>query len=296
MYLIVGANGFLGAYFLKNLLAKGQEEIFATARNIETFGCQEKNIHWQPLHVENHTEVDGLARQLQGVMSELKVVYLAAYHHPDMVERHPHRAWHINVTAWAYFLNRFDGVRFLVYPSTDVVYGEGDVKTKFREDSALHPVNRYGKHKMAAECLATSYGHHVVRYPFLIGHSLVQHKKHFYDEILENLALGKEVKMFEDSYRSSLDFDTAARLTLQLIERDQGDTPQVLNVAGDTGLSKYDVGLMIAKKYGGRTDLIVPVSVREKLENFTTPRAATAIMDNSKVKALLGLEAIEIQI
>lgn len=34
MYLVIGANGFLGSYVLKNILEKTDDSIMATARDI----------------------------------------------------------------------------------------------------------------------------------------------------------------------------------------------------------------------------------------------------------------------
>ena len=40
--------------------------------------------------------------------------------------------------------------------------------------------------------------------------------------------------------------------------------------------------------------MIVPVSIRKKQENFETERAVSVLMDNSRIKQLLHLSAIDI--
>ena len=77
------------------------------------------------------------------------------------------------------------------------------------------------------------------------------------------------------------------------MERD--NVPQVLNVCGDEDLSKYDVGIMIAKKENLRSELVIPVSVeKSEQENFKTKRANSTLMDNKKLKSFLGLRKIDI--
>lgn len=295
MYLVIGANGYLGSYMLKAIMETTEENIIATARSIENVSTRDRRIQWKELDVENFNNVESFSDIITNISEPVKVIYLAAYHHPDMVEKNPQKAWNVNITSLSFFLNCMPKFDYFVYPSTDTVYGEGSLDKPFKEDSPLRPVNRYGKQKVLAEALVTGYGYNVVRYPFLIAPSLLKHKKHFYDVILETISAGKKMEMFSDSYRSSLDFATVAKLTVKLAER-KGNTPPVLNVSGDKPLSKYDVGLMIAKKHGINTDLIVPISAAEKNEYFEVPRAAATILDNSKIKEVLDISEIEINI
>lgn len=295
MYLVVGANGFLGAYFLKNLLQMTNEQILATARSIEKPCIQDDRIIWRALDIEDWAAVDRLADGLSS-QTPLNVVFLAAYHHPDQVEAHPRKAWNVNVTSLAYFLNAMPDMAYFLYPSTDTVYGEGGANLRFSEDSPLHPVNRYGRQKVVAESIVTGYDHHVVRYPFLIGPSLVPGRPHFYDRILEHLRHGEPVEMFEDSYRSTLSFDAVANLSLRLMALGSDCVPPVVNVAGDEALSKYDVGRRIAQAHGFDMSLVHPISVKHAQGIFGVPRASSAILDNQRLKKLLGLKSIRLRI
>ena len=206
MYLIVGANGFLGSYFIKEILEKKEDKILATARQISKVPNWGERVEWESLDVTDREAVKELAVRLKTEIENVKVVYLAAYHHPDQVEKNPKMAWDINITALAHFINAIGRVKCFFYPSTDSVYGEGGHGKRLSEDAPLHPANRYGRQKAVAEAIVTGYGYNVVRYPFLIAPSLLRHKKHFYDVIVETIKGGKPMEMFKDSYRSSLDF------------------------------------------------------------------------------------------
>jgi dTDP-4-dehydrorhamnose reductase len=286
-YLVVGGGGFLGSYFIDEL-KKSDHNIIATAQNIE--GLQDDAaLTWKRCNVTNREEVDTLLGEM---VEPYRVLYLAACHNPDVVQKNPQMAWDINITALSYFLNRANRADSFYYPSTDTVYGEGTETYAFKEEDALQPLNTYGKQKVLAEHLVTTYGHHVVRYPFLIGTSLSPRKKHFYDVIYETVAKGKPIEMFADSYRSTLSFRQAAELTLKLTELKQENVPQILNVAADAALSKYDVGLKIAKKYGLDPKLVVPITIQKAQGIFEAPRATTTLIDNKKLKEVLGLSAI----
>lgn len=294
MYVIVGANGFLGAYMQKKILELTEEDILALDMNIDQT-VSDNRVTWKQCDITDMEDIDSV-NVIMKQHQDNKVIYLAAYHHPDMVERNPRFAWNINITALSNFMNTVENVKCFFYPSTDSVYGDGDADYHFKEGDVLNPVNRYGRHKATAECLVTAYGYNVVRFPFLIAPSLLPYKKHFYDQIVETISNGKPMEMFADSLRSSLDFGTVAELVINLIENYSEDIPKILNVSGDDDLSKYDVGLMIAKKIGVSEDLIVPISASKTDGIFEAKRAKSTLLDNSEIKKCLGLKEIKIKL
>ncbi len=289
MYAVIGANGFLGSYVIKAILEETDEKILATARDLSRVNLNPR-VEWLGCDVQSEDSVDKLLGRLR-TEAPVKIVYLAAYHHPDKVEQNPELAWDVNVTCLSRFLNQSAFAEKLFYASTDSVYGESNDRYHFKECDALNPVNFYGHNKCAAESLTVHRGRNVVRFPFLISPSII-YKPHFYDVIAESIKAGKPIEMFEDSFRSSLSFENAGKLLLRLMERE--DVPQILNVCGDRALSKYDVGVMIADREGASRDLILPVSITKPQENFATKRAASTLMDNSLLKKVLGLRTIDI--
>lgn len=289
MYAIIGANGYLGSYCIREILKTTDESIIATARDLSRVDDYER-VKWIHYDVQSDESVDSLIDVMK-LEKNLKIIYLAAYHHPDLVEQNRQLAWHVNVTCLSKFLNKTAFAKKIFYASTDSVYGNSFAKYHFIETDPLRPVNFYGHNKCAAEGLMIHMGRNVVRFPFLISPSLI-YKKHFYDVIVENIIKGNSFEMFEDSYRSSLSFDNASKLLIRLMEEDT--VPQIINVCGDKDLSKYDVGLMIADRIGASRDLIVPISISKPQENFTTKRATSTLMDNSLLKNVLGLTYIDI--
>jgi len=177
-----------------------------------------------------------------------------------------------------------------------MVYGAGDLNKKFSESDSLNPVNTYGENKVVAEALIKGYGYNVLRFPFLIGPSLDKNKKHFYDKIVDEITNGNSIEMFSDALKTALDFNTLTKLILKLMENYTPEIPKCINISGDDTLSKYDIGLMIAKKYNCDKKLIVPVSMENDSKIFVEKRANCTLLDNSLLKKILGLSEIKIEI
>lgn len=295
MYLIVGANGFVGSYIIKNILEKTKDSIIAVDKTIDIVSGDER-ILWTKCDITSHSDIVDLNRLIADRGEAVKVIYLAAYHAPDKVLAYPKLAWNINVTALSDFLNTLENVRCLFYSSTEMVYSSGDLNTRFKEDALKQPVNAYGKNKIVAEALVHGYGYNVVRFSFLIGKSILKEKKHFYDIIVETICSSKPIEMFKDAYKTALDFDTAAKLLVDLVEKHSPEMPTVLNLSGDEIISKYEIGLRIAQKYNCSSDLIVPISTQEDNKIFIAKRADCILLDNSLVKKVLGLDEIKIQL
>lgn len=289
MYCIVGANGYLGAYMRKAVLDLTDENILCVDLNVPENSGDEK-VAWTRCDITDRSSVDEIVEQLR-LQENVKIIYLAAYHNPDLVEQNRELAWNINVTSMSYFVNKCSFAKEIYYPSTDSVYGESIDRYHFREEDALNPVNFYGHNKCAAEAVLVHLGRNVVRFPFLISPSLAG-KPHFYDRIVESLKNSQPFEMYEDSYRSSLSFENAAYLTVALMEK--GNRYPIVNVCGDRDLSKYDVGLMIAEREGLDKELIVPITMDKKMEGFETKRATSTLMDNSLLKKILDLEYVDI--
>lgn len=292
MYLVVGANGFLGSYVLKNILEKTEDSVIAVARNIDNV-TNNQRIKWVSCDISEREQVDALLKETED-FSSVKVIFLAAYHNPDLVEKNPELAWNINVTSLAYFLNKMNNVESFFYPSTDSVYGNSIDGYHFKESDGLNPVNTYGKQKCAAESIVLWHGNNVVRFPFLISPSLSPVKKHFYDVIKEHLEGGQSIEMFVDSFRSSMSFDTAASILIDLVEKHDANMPQVINICGDDDLSKYDIGLMMADMMQVDRNLIVPVETVASNGIFEAQRATSTLMDNSLLKEVLGIDEVKL--
>jgi dTDP-4-dehydrorhamnose reductase len=100
--------------------------------------------------------------------------------------------------------------------------------------------------------------------------------------------------MFKDSYRSTISFNQAAFYTILLIEKYKEKFLGAINVCGDEHLSKYNVALKIAEKFSFNKKLVIPVSIKNS--DFNKNRAASTLLNNTKLKTLLNINSIELQI
>ena len=292
MYLIIGASGFLGRYCIKNILEHTNETILATYSKKRP-PLKSERLEWIPLDVCNIAALQQLAKRVD---EHTKIIYLAAFHHPDKVEEMPELAWNINIVALANAVNLFHQAKCLYYSSTDTVYGEGTKDKKFAELDPYSPVNLYGKHKALAEQIVLAKNFNVVRFPFIFGPSLVEGRPHFFDKIKQALTEGRSVEMFEDSFRSTLSFNQCAGFLIDLIERYGACEERVVNIAADKPMSKYDAAVALAEKFGLDKTLIKPISIKNTNAIFTAKRAGTAVLDNGKLKKLLNVKEIRLEL
>ena len=93
--------------------------------------------------------------------------------------------------------------------------------------------------------------------------------------------------MFSDSYRSALDFDTAAKLTIDILETPAAEVPQIINICGDETLSDLT---------GVSRDLIHPISIQKETDIFAVKRASSTLMDNALLKHVLGIDEVKMNL
>ena len=135
MYLIVGASGFIGSYIVESLLKKTKEDIVATYNSTNPF-INHKRIRWLKYDVRECAK-DGLSPFLSNE-EPIKIIYLASFHHPDLVEKNFDLAWNINIVSLCRFLGDIGHFYSFFYASTDSVYGNGGLNRFFREEDSLN--------------------------------------------------------------------------------------------------------------------------------------------------------------
>ncbi len=289
MYAVIGANGFLGSYCIKSIIDNTDDHIIATTRNI-TRVKKNHRIDWHYLDIQSDNSINKLILKLKKY-DNIKIIYLAAFHNPDEVEKNKNLAWHINVTCLSNFINNTWFAKKIFYASTDSVYGNSINGYHFKENDTLSPINFYGHNKCAAESILLHLNRNIIRFPFLISPSLI-YKPHFYDRIVEQISIGNPIEMYNDSYRSTLSFENAGYLLIKLMELND-PVPQVINICGDRDLSKFDVGQIIAERESLPKDLIKPISFFSN-PKFSSKRAQSTLMDNQMLKKILNLSYIDI--
>jgi len=164
----------------------------------------------------------------------------------------------------------------MVLVSSDVVFGGSD--RPYDETAPTDPVSPYGEAKVAAEraVLDTCDDAVVARTSLILGDGASQH-----EELVRRLAAGSDGALFEDERRCPVHVEDLARALVELAE---GDAQGILHVAGADGMSRHELGRLIACRDGLDPDVL-----------RATTRAALAVpgpvdvrLDSSRAAALLS--------
>lgn len=287
-WLLVGGSGYFGSYLARNLLRSTSDSVISTFFNSRPHTTS-RRLTWLPLELSPTADMRAALRKVE-VRGHLRVVILSSVHHPDRVEADFGAAAAVNFAGLTCLLGALPSDAQVMYVSSDVVYGESLEKYFFHEIDRPNPINAYGRQKSVAEQIALAHGHDVVRCSFLIGPSLID-RPHFHDQILASLKNGTSLPMLVDQYRTAIDYDQAASLIVRLMQAYTGSRIGIVNVGSDSPMSKYQVAMQIAHAFELSTDSLVPVKF-EKSSLYSNKRAKDILMDNSKLKKLLGLQQV----
>jgi dTDP-4-dehydrorhamnose reductase len=154
----------------------------------------------------------------------------------------------------------------LVHVSSDAVFSGRD--GEYDEAARPDPIYQYGAAKAAAETAvrAVDPGAAVVRTSLILGDGRGQHEK-----LTRDLIAGRvEGVLFTDMVRKPVHVDDLADALLELAASDYAG---VLNIAGPDAISRYDLGVLMARRDGldparipagslAETGLALPADVR----------------------------------
>ena len=291
MYRIVGA-GFLGTYLIQNLSAHTGGPILAAVRD-PAAAVPFPRTEYLRCDVTAPADVKLLAERCGG--EPLAVFYFAACHNVDYLYEHPEEGRAVNIGALARFLDTVPGIERFFFASTDCVYGENaPFSRKFRETDRCEPINEYGRQKLEAEKIVRAHGFTAVRFSYMMGPSLLP-KRHFYDTLAGKLTAGLPVEMLDGMARSALSYENAAALLAGLSALPAERLPDTVNLCSDGEFTKYDLGLKIAGARGASPALVKKLPEAAGKAFFKDRRASRLVMDNSRLKSLLGLRAIDFE-
>jgi dTDP-4-dehydrorhamnose reductase len=220
--LVTGASGYLGGAVYRQAAAAG----WSVAGTAFTGTADER------LDIRDPAAVRALLRRVRPDV----VIHTATGRDRDDWRTIADGAAHVAVAVAA------AGVR-LVHVSSDAVFSGRDVR--YAEDALPDPVNRYGSAKAAAETAvrAVDPDAAVVRTSLILGDGHGAHER-----LTHDLAAGRiRGALFTNQIRMPVHVDDLAGALLELAVNGYRG---VLNVAGPDAISRYDLGVLVARRDG----------------------------------------------
>ncbi len=213
------------------------------------------------------------------------IVNAAAMTDVDRCELERERAWKTNVRlveTLTEICRKIDAK--LIQVSTDYIfngqsgpYGEGDTP---------HPINYYGKTKLAAEnvCARSGVDTAVIRTMWLYGDA-EGGKRTFVDWVVSMLSQNQPINIVTDEIGTPTLTDDVAYGIVRVIESGYFGT---MNIAGDERLSRFAFAKHVATVFGWDPGLIVPTTT--EYLNRPAPRPLSSGLITLKAQTILGIK------
>ncbi|YCK37606.1 sugar nucleotide-binding protein [Actinomadura sp. ATCC 39365] len=224
--LVVGGSGFLGAELVRRGAAAGHE-VTATCH---TRPGKTAGVAWAPLDVRRRADVEALVAAVRP-----EAVVNAAFRQHD---------WATTATGAANVaLAAAAAGSRLVHVSSDTVFSGAAVR--YDETCLPDPITPYGAAKAAAETVVAAVAPDAViaRTSLIVGGGGSSH-----EALVHALATGAtKGVLFTDDVRCPVH---VADLAAALLELAAAGPPGVRHVAGADAVSRYELGLLIARRDG----------------------------------------------
>ncbi|MFJ1954511.1 SDR family oxidoreductase [Streptomyces microflavus] len=226
--LVVGGTGFLGTELIRQAVSAGHHTVATWSRSP---GGRSLDNTWRKLDLHKHEQIATLLEQVRP-----RMVVNASSGGADW-QVTAEGPIHLAIAAAQY------GCR-LVHVSSDAVFS-GLGKTHYDETSLPDPITPYGAAKAAGEAgvLAVLPEAVVARTSLIIGHGRSEHER-----LVHDLTSGaREGVLFTDDCRCPVHVSDLASALLELAS---GHKAGVHHLGGPEALSRYGLGLLIARRDG----------------------------------------------
>ncbi|MBN1799204.1 MAG: NAD(P)-dependent oxidoreductase [Spirochaetales bacterium] len=269
--LVTGASGFLG-FNLCNLL----KDRFSLLGCYHNHNITVPGVETVQMDIRAEKQVEELFISFRPHI----ILHTAALSHPNYCQEHAEESFGINVFAVKIISDlslKYNAK--LIFTSSDMVF-DGE-HAPYSESASVSPINRYGEHKALAEIYIREHNSQaaICRLPPLYGRP-GPYSGGFLQSVRTALEGGRGIFLYTDEFRTPLYVEDAAA---GLLCAARAALP-VLHLAGDERLSRYDLGCIIARRFGYNTQLITPCSQEQKPQPAPRPRDLS--LANSLAKSL----------
>lgn len=281
--LIVGSNGKLGSALALFFAGTGRFELLGAGNEENSLV---ENIDYVQADVTKRSSIKTLFHKFFPDI----VINASGYTNVDLCESNKELSWNINVkgteniamSSWAIDSH-------LIHISSDYIFDgkEGP----YSEEDIPNPVSYYGRTKLAAEnTLRTSGTKFTIFRTNVLYGSYIYGRPDFAGWIIENLKMGKEIKVVTDQYNNPIFINDLVSAVNIPVERGvQG----IFNIGGSVVLSRYDFAARLAEYFGLDKSLIKPVTTEELKQAALRPLKSGLIC--TKAEKELGFKASQLE-
>lgn len=223
-----------------------------------------------------------VAKVLRSTAPEL-VLLPAAMTNVDQCEREPDKAYAINMEGTLNVAAECQSIGAkLVYVSTDYVFN-GMRSGRYHEFDSPDPLGIYARSKLEGErvTLDASPDNLVCRVSVVYGWNRVGRKDNFVTWIVRSLTDGRPIRLYHDQRVSPTYAPAAARDILDLALKGASG---VYHTSGPDCLSRFDIGMMVAEKFGLDGKLITAVSTEEMPLLAVRPASSCLAVDQAEAE------------
>ena len=271
--LITGGSGLLGLNWAATSRNQSEVQIGIHSRAVSLKSAVSCSIDIDSL--------DSTLRYFDSLRPDL-VVHSAGLTSVEKCEDKPSLAFHQNVTLARNVAQACERFHLkLVHISTDHLF-EG-LCSFANEGVTPSPRNIYGKTKAEAELrvLDANPNSLVIRTNFFGWGTL--YRSSFSDCILNSLRKGITIKLFEDVFYTPILAESLALAGAELAKKNQSG---IVNLSGNTRISKFDFGIRLAEEFGLDKHLIRPVKFVSRPDLVVRPLDMS--LSNEYATSLLG--------
>lgn len=246
--LVCGSNGLLGQKLAWLFDGETDYEILHTSHH-RAFAQNDILVDYTMLDISNRSDVKSL---VAGYRPDV-IINAAAMTNVDNCEKERELAWKINVTGVENLVEVSRRINAkLVHISTDYVF---DGKTgNYSEEDRVHPINYYGKTKLAGENAVIAGGiEYAILRTVLVYGAGVNVKNNFALWVVNNLLDEVPIRCADDQISSPtnvFDLATAVKSVIDV------DATGLYHISGPDAVSRYDFALKAADIFGLDSGLI----------------------------------------
>lgn len=233
-------------------------------------------INWHRIDI---TEPDSVGTLVKALKPDL-MVHTAALADIDACEANPELAWRVNFNGTRNVAEAAEeiGSRLIHLSTSNVFDGR---KGNYKESDETHGINAYSETKISAEQEVLQHPDAlVIRTSLVLGFPKPAGRS-FLAGAVKTLREERSIKLPAEEIRSPIDSLTLSRCILEL---GNSHHTGILHLAGIERLSRYEMGLRIARKLDCKTSLVVPAN---KNPTGRAPRPRDVSLDTTKARAML---------